>query len=158
MYSEGSEKFECPQNKKFWRNETIGPIHTGRAHANSNANPLMLLVCSVDTPIHINRSHLLAWRCASHPASCVDWAMPFRRRNTHCTQANGMCCCEWEYSHWTGHQRNFQGNTKIYKGVWRPARWDMSTLAAVTLVTCSYLVGNKTKTSPRTAGRHSPGL
>ncbi len=26
---------------------------------NSNANPLMLLACSVDTPIHINRSHLL---------------------------------------------------------------------------------------------------
>ncbi len=32
----------------------------GREHANSNANPLMLLACSVDTPIHINRSHLLA--------------------------------------------------------------------------------------------------
>ena len=30
----------------------------------------MLLVCSVDTPIHINTSHLLVSRCAS----CVDWA------------------------------------------------------------------------------------
>ena len=41
-----------------------GLIHTGCARANSNANPLMLLVCSVDTPIHINRFHLLcvAWR------------------------------------------------------------------------------------------------
>ena len=29
-------------------------------------------------PIHINRSHLLALRCASRPASCVDWA---------------SCCC-----------------------------------------------------------------
>ncbi len=36
-----------------------GPIHTGRARANFNANPLMLLACSVDTPIHINRSYLL---------------------------------------------------------------------------------------------------
>ncbi len=34
----------------------------------------MLLACSVDTPIHINRSHLLASRCASRPASCVDCA------------------------------------------------------------------------------------
>ncbi len=38
--------------------------------ANSNVFPLMLLACSVDTPIHINRSYLLAL----HPASCVDWA------------------------------------------------------------------------------------
>ncbi len=28
----------------------------------------------MDTPIHINRSHLLASCCASRPASCVDWA------------------------------------------------------------------------------------
>ena len=39
--------------------------HWTRA-TNSNANPLMLLACSVDTPIHINRFHLL---CAA-----VDWA------------------------------------------------------------------------------------
>ncbi len=32
-----------------------GPIHTGRAPANSNASPLMLLACSVDTLIQINR-------------------------------------------------------------------------------------------------------
>ncbi len=43
---------------------------------NWNVFPLMLLVCSVDTPIHINRSHLLPLRCASRPASCVDWASP----------------------------------------------------------------------------------
>ena len=30
------------------------------AHANWNANPLMLLVCSVNTPIDHNRSHLLS--------------------------------------------------------------------------------------------------
>ncbi len=36
-----------------------GLIHTGCWCANSNANPLMLLACSVDTPIHINRFHLL---------------------------------------------------------------------------------------------------
>ncbi len=30
------------------------------AHANWNVFPLILLACSVDTPIHINRSHLLA--------------------------------------------------------------------------------------------------
>ena len=42
--------------------------------ANSNIFPLMLLACSVDTPILINRSHLLALHCASHPTSCVDWA------------------------------------------------------------------------------------
>ena len=35
----------------------------------------MLLACSVDTPIHINRSHLLALRWVSCPASCVDWAL-----------------------------------------------------------------------------------
>ena len=44
------------------------------AHTNLNVFPLMLLACSVDTPIHINRSHLLVLRCASPPASCVDWA------------------------------------------------------------------------------------
>ena len=38
----------------------------------SNIFPLMLLACSVDTPIHINRFHLLAWHCALRPASCVD--------------------------------------------------------------------------------------
>ncbi len=32
------------------------------AHANWNVFPLMLLACSVDTPIYINRSHLLASR------------------------------------------------------------------------------------------------
>ena len=32
------------------------------AHKNSNANPLMLLVCSVNTPIDDNRSHLLLLR------------------------------------------------------------------------------------------------
>ena len=45
---------------------------------NWNIFPLMLLACSVDTPIHINRSHLLASRCASHPESCVDWASEIR--------------------------------------------------------------------------------
>ena len=44
------------------------------ACANWKVFPLMLLVCSVDTPIHINRSHLLVSHCVSHPASCVDWA------------------------------------------------------------------------------------
>ena len=44
------------------------------AHANSNANPLMLLAYSVNTPIDNNRSHLLALRCASHRASCVNGA------------------------------------------------------------------------------------
>ncbi len=47
------------------------------ASANSNVFPLMLLACSVDTPIHINRSHLLASHCALRPASCVDWALGF---------------------------------------------------------------------------------
>ncbi len=45
------------------------------ACANSNLFPLMLLAYSVDTLIHINRSHLLASHCASRPASCVDWAL-----------------------------------------------------------------------------------
>ncbi len=51
------------------------------AGANSNVFPLMLLVCSVDTPIHINRSHLLALHCAWCPASCVDWASRHGARN-----------------------------------------------------------------------------
>ncbi len=37
---------------------------------NSNVFPFMLLACSVDTPIHINRSHLLASRCASRHVLC----------------------------------------------------------------------------------------
>ncbi len=37
----------------------LGPIHTGRARANPNANPLMLLACSVNTPIYAHRFHLL---------------------------------------------------------------------------------------------------
>ena len=58
-------------------NHSWGPIHTGRGTwrvCKFELFPLMLLACSVDTPIHINRSHLLASRCASRPASCVDWA------------------------------------------------------------------------------------
>ncbi len=43
-----------------------------KAHANWNIFPLMLLVCSVNTPINDNRSHLLVLRCASRPASCVN--------------------------------------------------------------------------------------
>ena len=57
--------------------DQLRPIHTGcgmRCGANWYVFPLMLLACSVGTPIHINRSHLLASRCVSHPASCVDWA------------------------------------------------------------------------------------
>ncbi len=37
-----------------------------------NANPLMLLSYSVDTPVHDSRFHLLALCCASRCASCVD--------------------------------------------------------------------------------------
>ena len=52
---------------------------TQDASTNWNVFPLMLFGCSVDTPIHINRSHLLALHCASGPASCVDWAQGARR-------------------------------------------------------------------------------
>ena len=49
-------------------NEAQSTQDAGRdACVNSNVFPLMLLACSVDTPIHINRSHLLASRCASVP-------------------------------------------------------------------------------------------
>ncbi len=51
-----------------------GPIRTGCGTRCTQIFPLMLLVCSVDTPIHINRSHLLASPCASRPGFCVDWA------------------------------------------------------------------------------------
>ena len=44
------------------------------ACTNWNVFPLMLLACSVDNPIYINRPHLLVLRCTSRPASCVDWA------------------------------------------------------------------------------------
>ena len=40
----------------------------------------MLLVFNVDTNIHINRSHLLASHCASHPASRIPrpvWIGPY---------------------------------------------------------------------------------
>ena len=52
------------------------------ARANWNDFPLMLLGCSVDTPIHINRSHLLASLWASRPASCVDWASRHKQEKT----------------------------------------------------------------------------
>ena len=39
---------------------------------NSNIFPLMLLVCSVNTPIHINRPHLLTSRCASRVLCGLD--------------------------------------------------------------------------------------
>ncbi len=58
----------CCFNLKLWRPDVIynlwdsGPIHTGRARTNSNANPLMLLACSLDTLIHISTSDLLALR------------------------------------------------------------------------------------------------
>ena len=53
-------------------------MHTGRACANSNANnPLMLLACSVDTPIHIKKFHLLALckrvQCGSALGSRLGW-------------------------------------------------------------------------------------
>ncbi len=56
---------------------TSGLIHTGRAtrrdaHANWNIFPLILLGCSVNTPIDDNRSHLLVLHCTSRPASCVN--------------------------------------------------------------------------------------
>ncbi len=52
-----------------------GPIHTGHEHANSNANPFMLLVSSV------SRSHLLAFRVARRVASCVlfGWGLNWIR-------------------------------------------------------------------------------
>ena len=45
----------------------LGLIHTGRTRANSNANPLMLLACKVNTSIHLG-SICFASRCAS----CVN--------------------------------------------------------------------------------------
>ncbi len=49
-----------------WASLSQGLIHTGHAtrHANWNIFPLILLACSVNTPIDHNRSHLL--RVASH--------------------------------------------------------------------------------------------
>ncbi len=62
----------CPRQKTRWAQSTQD---MGRdARANLNVFPLMLLACSVDTPIHINRSYLLVLCCTSYPASCVDWA------------------------------------------------------------------------------------
>ncbi len=49
----------------IWREEiylwidSFGLIHTGHARVNSNANPFMLHVCSVSTPIHARGFHLL---------------------------------------------------------------------------------------------------
>ena len=69
--------------RKWWllifdmlANEAQSTQDVGRdAFLNSNVFPLMLLVCSVDTLIHINRPHLLASHCALHPVSCVVWAL-----------------------------------------------------------------------------------
>ncbi len=64
---------DCDRHLFFQAQSTQVAGHDTRA--NLNANPLMLLECSVDTPIHINRSHLLASCGVSRPASCVDWAL-----------------------------------------------------------------------------------
>ena len=45
----------------------------------SNVFPLMLLACSVDTPIHINRSYLLASRCVLHPVWIGPYLGPFSK-------------------------------------------------------------------------------
>ena len=68
------------EKQSFAGRADLGLIHTGRGtrrHANSNTNPLMLLVCSVNTSIDDNRSHLLALPCASHRTSCVNKALGF---------------------------------------------------------------------------------
>ncbi len=50
----------------FLQPQSMRPIHTGREHAILQAIPLMLLTCSVDTPICNSRFHLLAFAPA-HP-------------------------------------------------------------------------------------------
>ncbi len=88
----------------------LGPIRTGRgtqcAPANSNIFPLMLLGCSVDTPIHINRS-----LCLRHIAHCIPrpvWIAPHARpHSAHKVQCsicrgstnNGNHCCQLGCSH-----------------------------------------------------------
>ena len=65
-----------------WASESVNKTRqftqdAGRdAHANWNANPLMLLACNVNTPIDNNRSHLLVLHCTSRCASCVNGALP----------------------------------------------------------------------------------
>ena len=61
------------------------------ACTNSNIFPLMLLACSVDTPIHINRSHLLASRCMLR--RCPVWIWPLCVRAHVCLY---MCVDGWE--------------------------------------------------------------
>ncbi len=51
---------QIKDSRRFGR-ENQGPIHTGREHANSRANPLVLLACIVNTPIHDSRS--ICFRC-----------------------------------------------------------------------------------------------
>ncbi len=57
------------------KSETFTACHTGRKHANLRAIPLMLLSCSVDTPIRNSRFHLHALRlriglCLSSSGIC----------------------------------------------------------------------------------------
>ena len=59
-----------------------------KARANWNIFPLMLLVCSVDIPIHINRSHLLASHCASRPPSRVLCGLGLKEQETPCNKIN----------------------------------------------------------------------
>ncbi len=55
-------KYACKLFKNWPCSVPSKAQSTRRACANSNANPLMLLVCSVDIPIHIKRFHMLALR------------------------------------------------------------------------------------------------
>ncbi len=61
------------QCRSLFRTRKIQPPPPTKSRTNWNIFPLMLLACSVDTPIHINRSHCS--RRISRRASCVDWAL-----------------------------------------------------------------------------------
>ncbi len=72
---------------------TYGLIHTGGARTNSNANPLMFLGYSVNTPIHTHRFHLL---CVLLRVLC-GWGN--RTKTLHSAKPTGFCtnrtCNTW---------------------------------------------------------------
>ncbi len=74
---------------------------------NWNIFPLMLLARSVDTPFTSTWSHMLALRCASHPASCVDWAFLLRpkqrREGAFLFWLRSSWRCQWVRHTWEKH-------------------------------------------------------
>ena len=83
------------RTRKFERKS----FDANNAHANSNANPLMLLACSVDTPIHINRFLACSVNTPIHinrsHVTCPVWIGPEKLPTTQRLPKRGSSVLVW---------------------------------------------------------------